>query len=234
MCVPTNQLGFLRAGSGDRLRRKYGVAGIAAVVATTAGVIVGPGLPELVSLVARHVGPGCDDADLAQFGGDQLGRAGRCGQLRDCGWMCSVASGSTRPVWRRLLDRCTRWRSRAQSGRHSPARSRHRSVDDRCDTGYSKGRAISPGFVAVTVEGTYYLEHGRRLPPPSTRSPVNQRRSAASVKTPRNMAPPVLQLDEARQLAEGSYPTALSCSTPAAIKVTSSSGYHGAVPQRDN
>ena len=49
----------------------------AAVVATTACVIVGPGLPKLISLVARHLGPGSDDADLANFSRDQLGRAGR-------------------------------------------------------------------------------------------------------------------------------------------------------------
>jgi len=41
-----------------QLGREYVVARVAAVVATTACLIVGPGLPELASLVARHVGPG--------------------------------------------------------------------------------------------------------------------------------------------------------------------------------
>lgn len=51
------------------------VSGVAAVVTALADVGVGPGLPELVPLVARDVGPGRDDVGAAQFGQDQLCRS---------------------------------------------------------------------------------------------------------------------------------------------------------------
>jgi hypothetical protein len=50
----------------NQLGGEYVVAGVAAVVATTACVVVGPGLPELVSRVPGYVGSGGDDADLAE------------------------------------------------------------------------------------------------------------------------------------------------------------------------